>query len=107
MALNNSTDDNFEKEVLGCSIPSVCQFSASWCAPCTQLKPLMEELSKELTGKIKFFYHDIESSPNTPSHYGVRGVPTLLIFNNKELKSTKVGAILQKSILKSWLLENI
>ena len=106
MAFNNSTDDNFEKEVLGCSIPSVCQFSATWCGPCLQIKPLMEELSEEMADKIKFFYHDIDKSPNTPTQYGVRGVPTLIVFKNKELKSQKVGAI-PKSDLKSWLLENI
>ena len=106
MALNNSTDDNFDKEVLGCSIPVVCQFSAKWCGPCNQIKPLVEELSEEMADKIKFFYHDIDNEPNTPSRYGVRGVPTFMVFKNKELKSTKVGAV-PKSALKSWLLENI
>ncbi len=70
MALNNSTDDNFDKEVLGCSIPVVCQFSAKWCAPCTQIKPLIEELSEEMADKMKFFYHDIDNNPNTPTRFG-------------------------------------
>ena len=106
MALNNSTDDNFDEEVLGCSIPVVCQFSAKWCAPCTQIKPLIEELSEEMADKMKFFYHDIDNNPNTPTRFGVRGVPTFMVFKNKELKSTKVGAV-PKSALKSWLLENV
>ena len=106
MALNNSTDDNFEKEVLGCSTPSVVQFSAAWCGPCKSIKPLMEELSEEMADKIKFFYHDIDSQPNTPVRFGVRGVPTLIIFKNKKIKSQKVGAV-PKSVLKSWFLENI
>ena len=106
MALNNSTDDNFDKEVLGCSIPVVCQFSAKWCGPCKQVKPLVEELSEEMADKMKFFYHDIDNEPNTPTRYGVRGVPTVMVFKNKELKSTKVGAV-PKSALKSWLLENV
>ena len=106
MALNNSTDDNFDEEVLGCSIPVVCQFSAKWCGPCNQVKPLIEELSEEMADKMKFFYHDIDNEPNTPSRYGVRGVPTFMVFKNKELKSTKVGAV-PKSALKSWLLENV
>ncbi len=66
----------------------------------------MEELSEEMADKIKFFYHDIDSQPNIPVRFGVRGVPTLIIFKNKELKSTKVGAV-PKSVLKSWFLENI
>ena len=106
MALNDSTDDNFDKEVLDCSIPSVVTFSAEWCGPCKVNRPILEELSLELNGKLKFFYHDIDKSPNTPTRYGVRGVPTLLVIKNKEVKSTKVGAI-PKSNLKSWLLENI
>ena len=106
MALNNSTDDNFDKEVLGCSIPSVVTFSAAWCGPCKTNLPILEELSLELNGKLKFFYHDIDESPTTPTRFGVRGVPTLLVIKNKEVKSTKVGAI-PKSALKSWLLENV
>ena len=106
MALNNSTDDNFDKEVLGSPIPSVVTFSASWCGPCKQNLPILQKLALELNGKFKFFYHDIDESPNTPTRYGVRGVPTLLVIKNKEVKSTKVGAI-PESALKSWLLENV
>ena len=104
MAFINSTDDSFDQEVLKSQL-AVIQFSASWCGPCKVLKPLMEELSNEMSDTMKFYYHDIDSEPNVPSRYGVRGVPTVMIFKNGELKSQKVGAV-PKSTLKSWLQEN-
>ena len=104
MTFINSTDDSFDKEVLKSPL-AVIQFSASWCGPCKVLKPLMEELSNEMSDTMKFYYHDIDSEPNVPSRYGVRGVPTVMIFKNGELKSQKVGAV-PKSTLKSWLQEN-
>ena len=104
MAFINSTDDSFDKEVLNSPL-AVIQFSASWCGPCKVLKPLMEELSSEMSDTMKFYYHDIDSEPNVPPRYGVRGVPTVMIFKNGELKSQKVGAV-PKSTLKSWLQEN-
>ena len=104
MAFINSTDDSFDKEVLKSPL-AVIEFSASWCGPCKVLKPLMEELSNEMSDTMKFYYHDIDSEPNVPSRYGVRGVPTVMIFKNGELKSQKVGAV-PKSTLKSWLQEN-
>ena len=104
MAFINSTDDSFVKEVLKSPLAGI-QFSASWCGPCKVLKPLMEELSNEMSDTMKFYYHDIDSEPNVPSRYGVRGVPTVMIFKNGELKSQKVGAV-PKSTLKSWLQEN-
>ena len=104
MAFINSTDDSFDKEVLKSPL-AVIQFSASWCGPCKVLKPLMEELSNEMSDTMKFYYHDIDSEPNVPSRYGVRGVPTVMIFKNGELKCQKVGAV-PKSTLKSWLQEN-
>jgi thioredoxin 1 len=65
----------------------------------------MEELSNEMSDKMKFFYHDIDSEPNTPTRYGVRGVPTVMIFKNGELKSQKVGSV-PKTVLKTWIQEN-
>jgi|TARA_B100001964_G_C14223370_1_gene596437 thioredoxin 1 len=104
MAFINSTDDSFDKDVLQSQL-AVIQFSANWCAPCKILKPLMEELSNEMSDKMKFFYHDIDSEPNTPTRYGVRGVPTVMIFKNGELKSQKVGSV-PKTVLKTWIQEN-
>ena len=104
MAFITSTDDLFEDEIMK-SPSAVVQFSATWCGPCQTLKPIMEKVSEEMSDKFKFYYHDIDSAPNSPTKFGVRGVPTVMIFKNGELKATKVGAV-PESIMKTWLLEN-
>ena len=104
MAFLTSNDDLFEDEVMKSS-SAVVQFSAIWCGPCQALKPIMEKVSEEMSDKFKFYYHDIDSAPNSPTKFGVRGVPTVMIFKNGELKATKVGAV-PESIMKTWLLEN-
>ena len=104
MAFLTSNDDLFEDEVMKSS-SAVVQFSATWCGPCQALKPIMEKVSDEMSDKFKFYYHDIDSAPNSPTKFGVRGVPTVMIFKNGELKATKVGAV-PESIMKTWLLEN-
>ena len=104
MAFITSTDDLFEDEVMKSS-SAVVQFSATWCGPCKTLKPIMEKVSDEMSDKFKFYYHDIDSAPNSPTKFGVRGVPTVMIFKNGELKATKVGAV-PESTMKTWLLEN-
>ena len=105
MPLIISNDNLFEDEVVK-SPSAVVQFSATWCAPCQTLKPIMEKLSDEMSDKFKFYDHDIDSSPNSPTRFGVRGVPTVMIFKNGELKATKVGAV-PESTMKAWLSENI
>ncbi len=104
MAFIISNDDLFEDEVMKSS-SAVVQFSATWCGPCQTLKPIMEKVSEEMSDKFKFYYHDIDSAPNSPTKFGVRGVPTVMIFKNGELKATKVGAV-PESTMKTWLLEN-
>ena len=104
MAFLTSNDDLFEDEVMKSS-SAVVQFSATWCGPCQALKPIMEKVSEEMSDKFKFYYHDIDSAPNSPTKFGVRGVPTVMIFKNGELKATKVGAV-PESTMKTWLLEN-
>ena len=104
MAFITSTDDLFEDEIMKSS-SAVVQFSATWCGPCQALKPIMERVSEEMSDKFKFYYHDIDSSPNSPTKFAVRGVPTVMIFKNGELKATKVGAV-PESEMKTWLSEN-
>ena len=104
MAFITSTDDLFEDEVMKSS-SAVVQFSATWCGPCQALKPIMEKVSDEMSDKFKFYYHDIDSAPNSPTKFGVKGVPTVMIFKKGELKATKVGAV-PESTMKTWLLEN-
>ena len=100
------TDENFEKEVINSSMPIVVDFWAEWCGPCKQIGPLLEEISDELKDKVVIAKHNIDNEPNTPTKYGIRGIPTMLLFKNKELKSTKVGASTKSDIL-GWIKQNI
>ena len=98
MAFKNSLDENFKDQISGEKL-SLVQFSASWCGPCKQLKQIVEKISDDLADKIDCYYHDIESQPNAPTKYSVRGVPTILLFKNEKLLDTKVGATSEKDLL--------
>ena len=106
MATKNVTDDNFDTEVLKSPKPILVDFWADWCGPCKQIGPVLEEISNEMTDQITIAKHNIDNEPNTPTKYGVRGIPTMLLFKNGELKSTKVGATTKSNIV-SWIKENI
>ena len=79
MAFKDSTDEKFSEQIGGSKL-SLIQFSASWCGPCQQLKPIIEKISNDMSNEIDCYYHDIESQPNEPTKYSVRGVPTILLF---------------------------
>ena len=98
MALKDSTDKKFQEQISGDKL-SLIQFSASWCGPCKQLKPIIEKISNEKADKIDCYYHDIEAQPNEPTKYSVRGVPTVLLFKGSKLLGTKVGATSEKDML--------
>ena len=100
------TDQNFETEVLKSEKPTVVDFWAEWCNPCKQLSPVLEEISEELKNDVVIAKHNIDNEPNTPVKYGIRGIPTMLLFKNGELKATKVGASTKSNIV-SWIKENI
>ena len=100
------TDASFEADVLKSDTPVVVDFWAEWCGPCKQIGPALEELSNEMAGKIKVAKVNIDDNPNAPSRYGVRGIPTLLVFKNGEVVSNKVGAA-PKSALQSWIEQSI
>jgi len=107
MALKNLTDENFTKEVKESGKASIVQFSATWCNPCKVLKPIMEEISDEMSDKLNFFYMDIDESPSTPTLFSIRGVPTLIQFDEKgEQKGVKVGATTKSNVI-SFINENI
>ena len=100
------TSDNFDEKVINSSVPVLVDFWAEWCGPCKMIGPILEEISDEMSNEVTIAKHNIDEEPNTPTKYGVRGIPTMLLFKDGELKSTKVGAI-PKSEVVSWIKENI
>ena len=106
MATVNVTDENFDQKVLKSSKPIVVDFWAEWCGPCKQIAPTLEEISDEMSEEVTIAKHNIDNEPNTPTKYGIRGIPTMLMFLGGELKATKVGATTKSNIV-SWIKENI
>jgi thioredoxin 1 len=104
MATIKSTDDTFDT-LLKENKNLLIDFWAPWCSPCIQIAPTLEEISEEMK-EVTIVKHCIDDEPNLPTKYGVRGIPTMLLFSNGELKATKVGAT-SKTDLVSWLKENI
>ena len=106
MATKKITDESFETDVVKASLPTVVDFWAEWCGPCKQIGPILEEISDEMKDRVVIAKHNIDEEPNTPTKYGVRGIPTMLLFKDGQLKATKVGATTKSNIL-SWIEENI
>ena len=104
MTTSTVSDDTFEAEVLKSSTPVVVDFWAEWCGPCKQIAPALEQISAELAGQVTIAKLDIEESPTTPSRYGVRGIPTMMLFKDGQMTSMKVGAMPKQKIL-DWLRE--
>lgn len=89
----NVTDATFEAEVLKSDKPALIDFWASWCAPCKAIAPIVDELAAEYEGKIKVTKMNVDENPMTPSKYGVRGIPTLILFKDGKVLDQKVGAV--------------
>lgn len=93
------TDDNFESEVLKSDRPVLIDFWAVWCGPCKMIAPIVEELASEYNGKVKIGKLDVDSNQQTSIKYGVRSIPTLLVFKDGKLKDTIIGAVPKKHIV--------
>jgi len=102
MTTTKITDASFEADVLGASKPVLVDFWAEWCGPCKQIGPSLEELSAELAGKITIAKLNVDENPTTPTKYGVRGIPTMMIFRDGQVAATKVGALPKSKILE-WI----
>jgi thioredoxin 1 len=100
------TDDTFEEEVLKSSAPVLVDYWAEWCGPCKMIAPILDEIASEYTGKIKVAKLNIDDNPQTPPKYGIRGIPTLMLFKDGNVEATKVGA-LSKSQLTAFIDSNI
>ena len=100
------TDESFDNDVIKSEKPTVVDFWAEWCGPCKQIGPVLEEISEEMKDQVIIAKHNIDNEPNTPTKYGIRGIPTMLLFKGGELKATKVGATTKSNII-SWIKENI
>ena len=91
--IQDISDDSFESEVIGSSVPVIVDFWALWCGPCKALAPVIEDVSEKYAGKVKFVKLDVDSNPSTPPKFGVRGIPTLILFKDGQVKATQVGLI--------------
>ena len=106
MAVHKITDENFKEEVLNSDKPVLAIFSAIWCGPCQSMSGAYEEISEELSDKVLIKKMDVDSDPNTPTQYGIRSIPSMLLFNKSELVGTKIGSS-GKSDLLNWIKEKI
>jgi thioredoxin 1 len=106
MAAHVTTDASFENDVLKSDKPVLLDFWAEWCGPCRMLLPVVEELAGEMADTIKVVKMNVDENPQTPAKFGVRGIPTLLLFQNGQLKQTRVGG-LPKADLKKWIEDSI
>ena len=106
MATKAITDESFDNDVIKSNKPTVVDFWAEWCGPCKQIGPVLEEISDEMKDQVVIAKHNIDQEPNTPTKYGIKGIPTMLLFKGGELKATKVGATTKSNII-SWIKENI
>lgn len=100
------SDDSFESDVLKAQGPVLVDFWAEWCGPCKQIGPALEEIASEMKGRVAVAKLNIDENPAVPSRYGVRGIPTLMVFKDGKVAATKVGAM-PKSKIVEWLNETV
>jgi thioredoxin 1 len=103
MATSIVSDGTFDQEVLKSTEPVLVDFFAEWCGPCKAMAPALEQLAAELKGKIKVVKLDVDQNPGTTAKYGIRAMPTLMMFKGGEVAAQHVGALVQKKKLEDWV----
>ena len=104
--IQHVTDDTFEPEVLKCDTAVLVDYWAEWCGPCKSIAPILDEVAKEYEGRLKIAKINVDENQQTPAKFGIRGIPTLILFKNGQVHAQKVGA-LSKSQLASFLEQNL
>ncbi|MBS1270865.1 MAG: Thioredoxin [Gammaproteobacteria bacterium] len=104
--IRHVTDDSFEQEVLSSAQPVLVDYWAEWCGPCKMIAPVLEEVAGEYGDELQVVKLNIDENPNTPPKYGIRGIPTLMLFKNGNVEATKVGAV-SKSQLTAFIDGNV
>ena len=104
--INHVSDSSFEQDVLSAEGPVLVDYWAEWCGPCKMIAPILDEIAEEYGDRIKVAKMDIDSNPNTPRQYNIRGIPTLMIFRDGKVQAMKVGA-LTKGQLKAFVEESV
>ena len=102
----HTSDANFQNDVINSDTPVLVDYWAEWCGPCKMIAPILDEVAGEYTDRLKICKIDVDANQETPPKYGIRGIPTLMLFKNGEVEATKVGA-LSKSQLQAFLDSNI
>ena len=97
------SDQNFEQEVLKASAPVLVDFFAEWCGPCKAMAPALEEVAKEMEGKVKVAKIDVDANPEITTRYQIQAMPTLILFKDGEIAGRHTGALVQKSKLEAWI----
>ncbi len=104
--IKHVTDDSFEPEVLRSEVPVLVDYWAEWCGPCKSIAPILDQVAKEYDGRLKIAKLNVDENQQVPAKFGIRGIPTLMLFKNGNLEATRVGA-LSKSQLTAFLDSNI
>ena len=105
-SIEHVTDDSFEPEVLQSDLPVLVDYWAEWCGPCKQIAPILDEVAKEYEGRLRVAKINVDENRQVPARFGIRGIPTLMLFRNGNVEDTRVGA-LSKSQLTAFLDSNI